>query len=183
MVSLRRHPRVFSFEFFPPRTDEGRVKLRTTRARLAELKPRFFSVTFGAGGSTRDRTLETAIEIQVESGIEAAPHLSCIDSTRESIRELLHQYQDAGVSHIVALRGDVPSGAVEIGEFRYANELVEFIRAETGGHFHIEVAAYPEVHPEAPSAGADLKTSPKPSSRFANQRGISAPQPLEKRAN
>lgn len=156
MESQRQYQRVFSFEFFPPKTPEGREKLRATRRRLAQLKPRFFSVTFGAGGSTRDRTLETVLEIQEESGIEAAPHLSCIGSTRQNIREILHRYQSFGVRHIVALRGDLPSGMVEIGEFRHANELVEFIRAETGDHFHIEVAAYPEYHPTAPSAEADL---------------------------
>jgi methylenetetrahydrofolate reductase (NADPH) len=157
METQKRYSPVFSFEFFPPKTEEGKQKLRITRDRLATLKPRFFSVTFGAGGSTRDRTLETVLEIQQESGLEAAPHLSCIDSTRSSIREMLQQYQAAGVRHLVALRGDMPSGAGEIGEFRYANELVEYIRQETGDYFRIEVAAYPEVHPQARSAGFDLR--------------------------
>lgn len=157
METQKRYSPVFSFEFFPPKTEEGKQKLRVTRDRLATLKPRFFSVTFGAGGSTRDRTLETVLEIQQESGLEAAPHLSCIDSTRSSIREMLQQYQAAGVRHLVALRGDMPSGAGEIGEFRYANELVEYIRQETGDYFRIEVAAYPEVHPQASSAGFDLR--------------------------
>ena len=148
--------RTFSFEFFPPKTPEGVEKLRATRRQLAQLKPRFFSVTFGAGGSTRERTLETVLEIQAEQH-EAAPHLSCIGSTRENIRAILSEYQAHGISHIVALRGDLPSGTAGTGEFGHANELVEFIRSETGNRFHIEVAAYPEVHPQAKSARADLE--------------------------
>ena len=146
---------ILSFEFFPPKTSEGMDKLRATRKQLAQLNPEFFSVTFGAGGSTRDRTLETVIEIQRE-GHKAAPHLSCIGSTRDNIRAILDEYKSHGIRHIVALRGDLPSGMACAGEFRYANELVEFIRAETGDWFHIEVAAYPEYHPQAPSAQADL---------------------------
>ncbi len=145
----------FSIEFFPPQTPEGVVKLRGVRAQLATLKPDFFSCTFGAGGSTRDRTLETVLEIQGE-GHAAAPHLSCIGSTRENLRAILAQYKVAGIRRIVALRGDLPSGMAMAGEFGYANELVEFIRAETGDWFHIEVAAYPEVHPQARSATVDL---------------------------
>ncbi len=156
MDSQKKHKPTYSFEFFPPKTDEGAEKLRHTRDELARLKPRFFSVTFGAGGSTRERTFDTVVEIQRDSGIEAAPHLSCVGSTRENIREILDAYRKAGIRHIVALRGDLPSGMGLPGEFRYANELVEFIRAETGDHFHIEVAAYPEFHPQAPSAQADL---------------------------
>ena len=121
------------------------------------LKPRFFSVTFGAGGSTRENTLETVLEIQRESGCMAAPHLSCIGSTRSQIREILHTYMENGIDRIVALRGDIPSGMRSIGELRYANELVEFIRQETGDHFHIEVAAYPEFHPQATNAFTDLQ--------------------------
>jgi methylenetetrahydrofolate reductase (NADPH) len=150
-----RDQRIYSFEFFPPKTNEGMSKLREARKQLAQLNPKFFSVTFGAGGSTRDRTLETVVEIQSE-GLEAAPHLSCISSTRDEIREVLHQYKSHGIRHLVALRGDLPSGEVSASAFRYANELVEFIRAETGDWFEIEVAAYPEFHPEAPSAKADL---------------------------
>lgn len=156
METQKRYPRVFSCEFFPPKDEAGRTRLRGTREALARLEPRFFSVTFGAGGSTRERTFETVNEIQRESGVEAAPHLSCVGSTREGIREILSQYRAEGIRRIVALRGDMPSGMREAGEFRYANELVEFIRAETGDHFHIEVAAYPEFHPQAPSAQADL---------------------------
>lgn len=144
-----------SFEFFPPQTDEGVKKLSDARAQLAALAPEFFSVTFGAGGSTRDRTLETVTQIKAE-GFDAAPHLSCVGSTRENIRAILKTYQDAGIKRIVALRGDLPSGMATAGEFQYANELVTFIRAETGDYFHLEVAAYPEIHPQAKSAQDDL---------------------------
>lgn len=144
-----------SFEFFPPKTAEGMDKLRDARMQLARFNPEFFSVTFGAGGSTRDRTMETVLEIQRE-GFQAAPHISCISSSRAEIRDLLHAYQAYGIKRLVALRGDVPSGEVSVGDFRYAVELVEFIRAETGNHFQIEVAAYPEFHPEAKTPAADL---------------------------
>ncbi len=147
--------RTFSFEFFPPKTAEGAEKLRATREQLAQLKPKFFSVTFGAGGSTRDRTLEAVREIQA-SGSEAAPHLSCIGSTRDNIREILNEYKSQGIRHLVALRGDLPSGTMDAGEFNYANELVSFIREETGDWFEIEVAAYPEIHPQARSWKDDL---------------------------
>lgn len=145
----------FSFEFFPPKTEEGTAKLRKVRVELGALKPKFFSVTFGAGGSTQQGTYDAVVEIQ-EAGYGAAPHLSCIGSSRDKVRELLQAYMDKGVHRIVALRGDIPSGMVETGEFHYANELVEFIRTETGDHFKIEVAAYPEFHPQAPSAEKDL---------------------------
>ena len=144
-----------SIEFFPPQTPEGTEKLRAVRERLAVLKPEFFSVTFGAGGSTRERTFSIVKEIAAE-GHQAAPHLSCIGSTHVNIREILGDYIDAGIRRIVALRGDLPSGMAEAGEFRHANELVEFIRAETGDRFHIEVAAYPEWHPQARTPDDDL---------------------------
>ena len=144
-----------SFEFFPPQTQEGLGKLADTCKQLALYKPEYFSVTFGAGGSTRDRTLATVEQI-LHQGYDAAPHLSCVGSTRENIREILHTYKALGVKRIVALRGDLPSGMATTGEFQYANELVSFIRAETGEHFHLEVAAYPEVHPQARSARDDL---------------------------
>ena len=144
-----------SIEFFPPNTGEGAEKLRATRDKLAALKPSFFSVTYGAGGSTRERTFATVKEIAA-AGHEAAPHLSCVGSSRDSIREILQEYAAAGIRRIVALRGDLPSGAGAAGEFRYANELVEFIRAETGDRFYIEVAAYPEWHPQAKSPKDDL---------------------------
>ncbi|PHV10249.1 methylenetetrahydrofolate reductase [NAD(P)H] [Chitinimonas sp. BJB300] len=145
----------FSFEFFPPKTAEGIEKLRNTRRQLAQFKPAFFSVTFGAGGTTQEGTLATVLEIKSE-GFEAAPHLSCVGSTRENVAGLLRTYRDHGIRRIVALRGDIPSGMVEFGEFRYANELVEFIRTEHGDWFHIEVAAYPEYHPQARSAHDDI---------------------------
>ncbi len=148
-------PTTFSFEFFPPKTPEGMDKLRATRDQLARLNPKFFSVTFGAGGSTRDFSLETVLDIQ-RAGYEAAPHLSCIGSTHANIRAILGEYQTHGIRHIVALRGDLPSGMASTGEFRYANELVEFIRSETGDWFNIEVAAYPEYHPQSRSARDDL---------------------------
>lgn len=145
-----------SFEFFPPKTAEGMDKLRETRTQLAKFNPEFYSVTFGAGGSTRDRTMDTVLEIQRE-GFQAAPHISCISSSKDEIRDLLHAYQAQGIKRLVALRGDIPSGEVSSGDFRYASELVQFIRGETGNHFHIEVAAYPEFHPEARTPAADLQ--------------------------
>ena len=146
----------FSIEFFPPKTPEGAEKLRIAREKLADLNPKYFSVTFGAGGSTQQGTLATVREIQA-AGHEAAPHLSCIGATRESIRDVLKQYQDSGIRRVVALRGDLPSGYGGAGELRYASELVEFIRQETGDWFHIEVAAYPEMHPQARSPQDDLQ--------------------------
>jgi len=147
---------LYSLEFFPPKTPEGIAKLRTARREFATLKPAFCSVTYGAGGSTREGTLATVLEIRSE-GMEGAPHVSCIGSTRESIREVLAQYRSHGIRHLVALRGDLPSGSADVGDFRYANELVRFIREETGDHFHIEVACYPEVHPQSDDSHADLK--------------------------
>lgn len=146
---------IFSFEFFPPATPEGAAKLRNTREELGRLGPKFFSVTYGAGGSTRDRTLATVLEIKA-AGHEAAPHISCIGSTRENVRATLETYRQQGIGHLVALRGDLPSGTADAGEFRHANELVEFIRGATGARFHIEVAAYPEYHPQSRTPGEDL---------------------------
>jgi methylenetetrahydrofolate reductase (NADPH) len=154
--SQKKHPRTFSFEFFPPKTPEGMEKLRATWKQLMQLKPKFFSVTYGAGGSTQDRTLGAVLEIQ-KDGCEAAPHISCIGSSRADIKATLDLYKSKGIRHIVALRGDLPSGTASAGELRYANELVEFIRQTTGDHFHIEVACYPEFHPQARSAHDDLK--------------------------
>ncbi|MGX2038652.1 methylenetetrahydrofolate reductase [NAD(P)H] [Methylocaldum sp. MU1018] len=157
MESQKKYPRIFSLEFFPPKNHEAEDAFRTTLAKLAALKPKFCSVTFGAGGTTREKTFETVVEIQRNTGIEAAPHISCIASTQASVREVLEAYKNQGIRHIVALRGDMPSGMLSPGEFRYANELVEFIRRETGDHFHIEVAAYPEMHPQAANMEADLR--------------------------
>ena len=147
----------FSIEFYPPKTPEGADKLRIARAKLALLEPQYFSVTFGAGGSTQRGTLDTVLEIMAE-GHTGAPHLSCVGGSRESIRDILRDFQAHGIRRLVALRGDLPSGYGGGGEFRYANELVEFIRAETGDWFHIEVAAYPETHPQARSPQDDLQS-------------------------
>ena len=144
-----------SIEFFPPQTTEGIEKLREARERLAVLKPAFFSVTYGAGGSTQERTLATVSEIAA-AGHVAAPHLSCIGATQASIRDLLALFRARGIRRIVALRGDLPSGMADPGEFRYANELVAFIRQETGDAFHLDVAAYPEWHPQAKTPRDDL---------------------------
>ena len=145
-----------SFEFFPPKTPEGKAKLRATWQELAALKPRFFSCTFGAGGSTREGTLETVLEIRA-AGHEAAPHLSCIASTRKDLAEQLERYRSHGIRHIVALRGDLPSGLAASGEFRYASELVAFIRQTTGDWFNVEVACYPEYHPQTRQAEDEIR--------------------------
>ncbi len=149
-------PIELSFEFFPPKTDEGVEKLRASRAELAKLSPKFVSVTFGAGGSTQQGTLDTVLEMASE-GFEAAPHLSCIGSSKDSLRAILANYRSHGIRHIVALRGDLPSGMGEVGALRYASELVAFIRQENGDWFKIEVAAYPELHPQSKSPRADLE--------------------------
>ncbi|MDT8318403.1 MAG: methylenetetrahydrofolate reductase [NAD(P)H] [bacterium] len=157
MKKTDKEDKVFSMEFFPPKTDTGREKLQNTIKELGQLGPGYFSVTFGAGGSTQKGTLETVFDIQ-DAGFDVAPHLSCIGSTRKEILDILKGYRDRGISRIVALRGDLPSGmGGGVGEFRYANELVEFIRQETGDHFYIEVGAYPEFHLQAPSARLDLE--------------------------
>ena len=150
---------LFSVEFFPPKTTEGADKLRVVRSKLAALHPAYFSVTFGAGGSTQSGTRDTVLEIRAE-GLQAAPHLSCIGRTREELRDLIIEYKSHGIKQLVALRGDLPSGygaGGSSGQFSYANELIEFIRAETGDWFHIEAAAYPEMHPQAKSPQEDLQ--------------------------
>ncbi|MES2831918.1 MAG: methylenetetrahydrofolate reductase [NAD(P)H] [Pseudomonadota bacterium] len=162
----------FSVEFFPPKTAESADKLRATRSQLAALKPHYFSVTFGAGGSTQQGTLDTVRDIRSE-GLDAAPHMSCMGSSKDGVRQMLKSYQEQGVKRLVALRGDLPNveggtavaandgadddASSQFGEFRYASELVEFVRAETGDWFHIEVAAYPEMHPQAKSPQDDLQ--------------------------
>ena len=148
-------PREFSFEFFPPKTAEGKAKLRATWQQLAQLRPRFFSVTFGAGGSTQQGTLDTVAEIR-GAGHEAAPHLSCVASSKAEIAAILARYKESGIRQVVALRGDLPSGLASSGELRYANELVAFIRATTGDWFHIEVACYPEYHPQTRNAADEI---------------------------
>jgi methylenetetrahydrofolate reductase (NADPH) len=156
-----------SIEFFPPQTPEGVEKLKTERAALAALKPVFFSVTYGAGGSTQAHTFAIVKEIAAE-GCVAAPHLSCIGSTRAGIRDTLLQFKAEGIRRIVALRGDLPSGMAYPGELRYASELVKFIRAETGDWFHLDVAAYPEWHPQARSPEADLQNFARKAQAGAN---------------
>ena len=153
---MQNQKSILSFELFPPKTEEGAAKLGAVVEQLATLRPAFFSVTFGAGGSTQEGTLKTVQSIRA-AGHQAAPHLSCIGSTVESIRGILNQYRASGIKHIVALRGDLPSGMAQAGEFKHAADLIAFIRAEHGDHFHLEVAAYPEYHPQARHAQEDLK--------------------------
>ena len=157
MNRLSRNSLKLSFEFFPPRTAAAEQNLHATIARLKLLRPDYFSVTFGAGGSTREKTFETASFINETTGIEAAPHVSCIGSSREQLGAVIHNYKNHGFDHLVALRGDLPSGLAGVGSLRFASELVELIRRETGQHFHIDVACYPEFHPQAQSAGKDLE--------------------------
>ena len=144
-----------SFEFFPPRTEEGDLKLNKTIKTLSEFNPKFFSVTFGAGGSTKTKTLETVLSIEASNN-NGVPHLSCISSSKEEIRSILSEYKSYDIKHLIALRGDNPSGAISHGDFKYANELISFIREETGEYFHIQAGAYPEYHPEADSATDDF---------------------------
>jgi methylenetetrahydrofolate reductase (NADPH) len=146
-----------SFEFFPPKTDEQRAALDATATALKERNPDYVSVTFGAGGSTLSYTAETVRRLRDTHGLEAAPHLSCMGGTRDEIRALLTQYKANGCRRLVALRGDMPSGMAAFGDLRYASELVAFIREETGDHFHIEVACYPETHPQSDDAQSDLR--------------------------
>lgn len=149
--------RRYSFEFFPTKTDAGHEKLLATAHQLARYNPDFFSCTYGAGGSTRDRTINTVLQLDREVKVPAAPHLSCVGDSKADLRALLAQYQSAGIKRIVALRGDLPSGmGMASGELRHANDLVTFIREETGDHFHIEVAAYPEMHPQARNFEDDI---------------------------
>ena len=154
-MSTAKHTPI-SFEFFPPKTPEGAAKLVNVRHELYALKPEFFSVTYGAGGSTQDGTLQQ-VQAILSEGFDAAPHFSCIGATRDSVREQLAAFKAAGIRRMVALRGDLPSGHGTFGEFRYASELVAFIREETGDYFHLEVGCYPEVHPQAKSPEADLQ--------------------------
>jgi methylenetetrahydrofolate reductase (NADPH) len=150
--------RRYSFEFFPTKTDAGHEKLIATARQLASYNPDFFSCTYGAGGSTRDRTLNTVLQLESEVKVAAAPHLSCVGDSKDDLRSLLGQYKAAGITRIVALRGDLPSGmGMASGELRHANDLVNFIREETGNHFHVEVAAYPEMHPQARNFEDDLR--------------------------
>jgi methylenetetrahydrofolate reductase (NADPH) len=158
MNSQSKYEKRFSFEFFPPKTDVGMEKLGVVQKELAARKPSFFSVTYGAGGSTRDKTFDTVMRVKNGTGICTAPHLSCVGDTKKQLAELLQQYKASGINRIVALRGDLPSGmGASLGELKYASDLVRFIREQTGDHFHIEVAAYPEMHPQAAGMKADLQ--------------------------
>jgi methylenetetrahydrofolate reductase (NADPH) len=153
-------PHSFSFELFPPRTPEAAAKLPAVIEQLAAVRPKYFSITYGAGGSSVEGTYETLMTVIRRAGIEAAPHLTCVSSTRAEVAALLTRYREAGVKRIVALRGDLPATAMSAaapGEFHYANELVSFIRERNGDAFKIEVAAYPEMHPQAPNPGADFE--------------------------
>ncbi len=158
MNSQTKYEKSYSFEFFPPKTDKGVEKLQAVQAELAARKPAFFSVTYGAGGSTRDRTFATVVRVKEGTGVPTAPHLSCVGDTKAQLGELLQQYKEQGIDQLVALRGDLPSGmGASLGELKYASDLVAFIREQTGDHFHLEVAAYPEKHPQAKSMAADLQ--------------------------
>lgn len=147
----------FSFEFFPPKTEKGIENLANTCKVFAKLNPAFFSVTYGAGGSTQESTISTVIRTQKTSGVATASHLSCVGSSKEQIREILAVYKESDINRLVALRGDLPSGMRDIGDFQYANELISFIREETGDYFQIEAAAYPEMHPQAPNYQKDIE--------------------------
>ncbi len=157
MQSQQKYAQHFSLEFFPPRTDVGTEKLKTVIKELGTLQPEYMSVTYGAGGTTQEKTLETVKYIQQETQFPAAPHLTCIGATSESVIELLNTYEALGVKRIVALRGDLPSGMMDPGEFKYASDLVAFIKAERGNTFHLEVAAYPETHPQARNCNIGMK--------------------------
>lgn len=157
MHTKKINSKSYSFEFFPPKTQESEEKLTETATRLQQLSPDFFSVTYGAGGSTRERTFNTVRRLRETTGIDTAPHLSCIGSTKAELTEIINQYKADGFNHIVTLRGDLPSGAVGTGSLRYAYELVELVREVSGEHFHIEVACYPEFHPNARSPRQDLE--------------------------
>ena len=169
----------FSFELFPPRTPEGAAKLPAIVQKLTGVQPAFFSVTYGAGGSDQQGTYETVVRVVEDTGIEAAPHLTCVGSTREKIAALLAQYRAAGVKRIVALRGDLPPNVADTGapgELRYASELVAFIRETQGNHFRIEVAAYPEMHPQAASPTADFEAFRR-KAEAGNAAQLGAPMP------
>lgn len=157
MKSQQKHPQKFSLEFFPPRTDKGMEKLKTVIQELGTLNPEYMSVTYGAGGTTQEKTLETVRYIQEKTQFSAAPHMTCIGATEESVTELLNTYEALGVNRIVALRGDLPSGMMDPGEFKYASDMVKFIKDQRGNQFKLEVAAYPETHPQARNCAIGMK--------------------------
>ena len=157
MQSQKQYPQTFSLEFFPPRTEPGMEKLKGVIEQLGTLNPEYMSVTYGAGGTTQERTLDTVKYIQQQTNYSAAPHLTCIGATKESVTELLDTYEALGINRIVALRGDLPSGMMDPGEFKYASDLVKFIKDQRGDQFHLEVAAYPETHPQARNCDIGIK--------------------------
>jgi len=158
MKSQKKLDKHFSCEFFPPKTDKGMENLFATAEILSkEIDPKFFSVTFGAGGSTRETTFNAVTQVQQHTGREVAPHLSCIGSSKQQLKTILDEYKEQGIKRIVTLRGDMPSGTVSHGDFNHANELVSFIRENYNDHFHLEVAAYPETHPQSRTSTSDLK--------------------------
>jgi len=163
-----KKPPIISFEFFPPKTAEGIKILYATAKELSGLNPDFFSVTFGAGGSTREGTLETVTWLQQNTTISVAPHLACVGLTRAELAEIIQKYQTLGIKRLVALRGDLPSGMGQSGELRFASHLVSLIRERTQDHFHIEVAAYPEIHPQAKNAMDDLDNLKRKADAGAN---------------
>jgi methylenetetrahydrofolate reductase (NADPH) len=157
MNSQKKYPQKLSLEFFPPRTPAGVDKLKTVITELGGMAPEYMSVTYGAGGTTQEKTLETVSYIQQHTPFDAAPHLTCIGATHESVLELLNTYEALGIKRIVALRGDLPSGMMDPGEFKYASDLIAFIKQEKGDTFHLEVAAYPETHPQARNCEVGIK--------------------------
>lgn len=157
MLSQQKYAQKFSLEFFPPRTDKGMENLKNTIEQIGVIQPEYMSVTYGAGGTTQEKTLETVRYIQSQTKFDAAPHLTCIGQTEESVSDLLNTYEEMGIKRIVALRGDLPSGMMDPGEFKYASDLIAFIRQQKGDTFHIEVAAYPETHPQAKNCDEGIK--------------------------
>jgi len=156
LVEQNQYPKTLSFEFFPPKTQQGLEKLRTTAKNFAHFKPQYFSITYGAGGFSQDKTMETVLDLHETTNVPIAPHLSCIGATKKNIRTQLNTYENHDINRIVALRGDLPAGVNHQGDFNHASDLVAFIREVSGNYFHIEVAAYPEFHPEAINANTDL---------------------------
>ena len=157
MESQKKYQQKFSLEFFPPRTDAGMEKLKGVVDKLGMLNPEYMSVTYGAGGTTQEKTLDTVKYIQQNTPYDAAPHLTCIGASKESVTELLDTYSALGINRIVALRGDLPSGMMDPGEFKYASDLIAFIKETRGDEFHLEVAAYPETHPQARNCEIGIK--------------------------
>ncbi|MBN2866196.1 MAG: methylenetetrahydrofolate reductase [NAD(P)H] [Thiotrichales bacterium] len=157
MKSQQKYAQKLSLEFFPPRTEPGMEKLKTIIEGYKAINPEYMSVTYGAGGTTQEKTLETVRYIQQNTGFDSAPHLTCVGASEESVSKLLDTYSDLGIKRIVALRGDLPSGMMDPGEFKYASDLVKFIKATRGDEFHLEVAAYPETHPQARNCDIGIK--------------------------